>query len=459
MGMSLYVTVPIGTEVIELNPDCAFSTAYEDGVLMIRVDTRCQNVHQRLGLSTKTRLHWGKDNSFEAQELSAMAWPIRYRVLTRDGYYLKDGERVHFTTWANGLDARRLASEVLMRAAVLLFVVAGIGYRRVSWLLAQLFLVQVSKSALHRWVEAIAQSLPSADEILKALNETLPIREGHLDELFPRGSKACVLVLKDEHGRLLAAEEVKKRDEENVKPFLERFKKLGLRFDAFYIDGCKAYYNAIRSVFGAAVAIQYDYFHIVQNAWRKLWKWAVKRRRQHKARSEQASTPWYKKKLAALAKSLWDNRYVLFKAEERMSEEEKQQLSRIVEADQQVGRLRSFLGGVWRIFEDSTDEQQARAALAALKQMPVDRINSKPFEHVISFLEENFEWMTAYLRHQGLKRNSLAESGMRVLRRLEIEHDGFRTPQGRENCLRIYQAVKYLGWTVHRSPTQPATTT
>jgi hypothetical protein len=75
MGMSLYVTVPISTEVIELNPACAFSTAYEDGVLMITVDTRCQNVHQRLGLSTKTRLHWGKDNSFEAQELSAMAWP------------------------------------------------------------------------------------------------------------------------------------------------------------------------------------------------------------------------------------------------------------------------------------------------------------------------------------------------------------------------------------------------
>ena len=457
--MSLYVTVPISTEVIELNPDCAFSAAYEDGVLMITVDTRCQDVHQRLGLSTKTRLHWGKDNSFEAQELSAMAWPIRYRVLTRDGYYRKDGERVHFTSWANGLDARRSASEVLMRAAVLLFVVAGIGYRRVSWLLAQLFLVQVSKSALHRWVEAIAQSLPSAEEILKALNEKLPIREGHLDELFPRGSEACVLVLKDEHGRLLAAEEVKKRDEENVKPFLERFKKLGLRFDALYIDGCRAYYSAIRSVFGTAVAIQYDYFHIMQNAWRKLWKWALQRRQQHKARSEQVSTPWYKKKLVALAKSLWDNRYLLFKAEERMSEEEKQQLSRIVEADQQVGRLRSFLGGVWRIFEDSTDEQQARAALAALKQMPVDRINSKPFEQVISFLEENFEWMTAYLRHPGVKRNSLAESGMRVLRRLEIEHDGFRTPQGRENCLRIYQAVKYLGWTVHRSPTQLATTT
>ena len=104
-----------------------------------------------------------------------MAWPIRYRVLTRDGYYLKDGERVPFPTWANGLDARRSASEVLMRAAVLLFVVAGIGYRRVAWLLTQRFLVQVSKSALHRWVEAIAQSLPRAEEVLKALSEQLPM--------------------------------------------------------------------------------------------------------------------------------------------------------------------------------------------------------------------------------------------------------------------------------------------
>src|SRR3712207_7994631 len=46
----------------------------------------------------------------------------------------------------------------------------------------------------------------------------------------------------------------------------------------FYIDGCQAYYNAIRSVFGSTVAIQYDYFHILQNVWRHLWKWAVDRK-------------------------------------------------------------------------------------------------------------------------------------------------------------------------------------
>lgn len=455
--MSVHVSVPVSTEVINSNPDCRISGAYEDGALMITVDTRKQNVHQRLGLSTKTKLVWGRDNEVVVQELSGMAWPIRYRLRTRDGYYVgKNGERVHFTTSASGVDARRAASLVLMRAAVLLVVVAGVGYRRASWLLKELFHVEVSKSSLHRWVQEIASQLPEGDEMIKALNEKKTITEAHFDEIFPKGTSACVLVVSDEHGRIIATKEVDKRDEATVVPFLEHLKGLGLRYRAFYIDGCRAYYNAIRTVFGEAVAIQYDYFHILQNVWKKLWKWALERRRQIKASAEASQTPWYKKKLEALAKSLWENRYVLFKAEERMSEEEKETLAEIVSAERHVGKLRAFLGGIWHIFEDSRDEQQARLALAALKRLPVDREHPQQFGKVVAYLEEHFEWMTAYLRHDGVKRNSLAESGMRVLRRLEVEHDGFRSEKGRENCLRIYQAVKYLGWSVHQLPRSEA---
>ena len=39
----------------------------------------------------------------------------------------------------------------------------------------------------------------------------------------------------------------------------------------------------------------------------------------------------------------------------------------------------------------------------------------------------------------------------RTLRRLEQEHDGFRTEDSREDFLRIYQAVKYPGWSIHDS--------
>ncbi len=58
--------------------------------------------------------------------------------------------------------------------------------------------------------------------------------------------------------------------------------------------------------------------------------------------------------------------------------------------------------------------------------------------------------MIAFLRYDNVKRNSLSETGMRVLRKLELEHDGSRSEKGREDFLRIYQAVKYLDWKVHR---------
>lgn len=455
--MALQVMVPISTEVIEQNPDCQIAGVYEGGRVVITIDTRPQNHHQRLGVGSKTVLHWGLEHEYEAQELSGLAWPICYRVLVRDGYYLDaQGQRVHFTTQARGLDSRRKVSTVVMRAAVMLVVIAGAGVRKSAWLLAQLFQVVVSKSALQRWVEEVAARLPDGAEMIRRLNAQLPISEAHFDELFPLGTPACVLVIRDEHGRIVASPAVDKRDEETVKPFLTRLRQGGLAFHTFYIDGCNAYYNAIRAVFGSTVRIQYDYFHIIQHAWRLLWKWAVAHRRELKGRSEDVTTPWYKKKLEALAKSLWEHRYLLFKAEENLSKEEQAQLLQLMEADQKVGRLRAFLGGVWHLFEDSEDQQQARMALEALKQQPTDRHQPEPFQKVIRFLEEHFAWMTTFLDHPGVKRNSLAETGMRTLRRLEVDHDGFRSDQGRDNVIRIYQAVKYLGWSVHHPPPELA---
>ena len=142
--MALYVTIPISTEVIEQNADCKIGGVYEHGRLVVTIDTRHQNHHQRLGLGKKTKLYWGQEHSYEVQALSGLAWPIRYRVLTRDGYYLDaQGQRVHFTTQAMGLDSRRKVSVVLMRAAMMLLLVAGAGFRKTSWLLAQLFHVGV----------------------------------------------------------------------------------------------------------------------------------------------------------------------------------------------------------------------------------------------------------------------------------------------------------------------------
>ena len=108
-----------------------------------------------------------------------------------------------------------------------------------------LFQVTVSKSAISRWVDEVGDSLPFEDEMVKLLHKEKPITQGHFDELFPLGTDRCLVALKDEHGRIVAVQEVEKRDEEHVKPFLERMKRLGLNLGAFYIDHWQAYANAI----------------------------------------------------------------------------------------------------------------------------------------------------------------------------------------------------------------------
>jgi len=451
--MALEFLVPISTEVIEQNPECVTGGKCRNGVLVIYLDATQQDSWQRLGLPRETPIRWGAPYTVEVQELSGLGLPIRYCITTAQGWYEDDqGQRHYFVPVLKGLCLRRKVSHVTMRAGVFLSIIAGIGCRRAALLLEVLFHLVVSKSAIDRWIDDVAEGLPSADVIIQELNRRQLITEGHLDGYFPRGRKGnCVLVLKDQHGRIIATEEVKAEEEAQVKPFLERMKRLGLGIKTFYIDHNQALKNAIQSVYPQAL-IQYDYFHILQNIWKKLWKYALSHRREVKARSQEVSTPWYRDKLETLADTLWKKRYLLFKSDERMSSEEKQQLVEIMEADPKVGKLRTFMKGVWNIFRNSRDEQEAHDALEALKKVKIEPMAEGHLQKVFSFLEDHFEQMTTYLKHEDVQRNSLAESGMRMLRRLEVEHDGFRTPKGRENCLRIYQAVKYLGWSVHHPP-------
>jgi hypothetical protein len=435
---------------MEQHPECVTGGECRDGVLIIYLNALQQDQWERLGLSRETFIHWGPTYTIEVQELSGLCWPMRYCVTTAEGWYDESrGRRPSCVPVLKGLCWKRKVSHVTMRAGVFLSILAGTGCRRAAWLLAVLFHVTVSKSALARWIDEVAKGLPTADAIVEELNRRQPIREGHFDGFFPRGAKGkCVLVLQDEHGRIIATDEVDAETEAQVTPFLRRLKRIGLHIETFYIDHRQALRKAIQAVYPEA-RLQYDYFHIMQNIWRQLWASALGHRRAVEARSQKVRTVWYRAKLESLAKTLWKRRYLLFTSDERMSPQEQQQLVEIMEADPKVGRLRNFLKGVWHVFRESRDEPEARAALAALKQVKLEPKAREQTEKVFSFLEEHFELMITYLKHPNVQRNSLAESGMRVLRRLEVEHDGFRTPKGRENCLKIYQAAKYLGWSVH----------
>lgn len=455
--MALEILVPVSTEVIEENPECVLGGECKASALVIKIDARRQDHLQQLGLPQGTEIHWGREYIVEVQELSGLSWPIRYEVTTAEGWYLDEqGARHYFTPEVKGLNLYRKVSDVVRRAGVFLSIIAGVGCRRAAWLLEVLFHVVVTKSSVDRWIDEVAEGLPAAEVIIQELDKRQPITEGHLDELFPRGRKGkCELVLRDEHGRIIATEELAKRDEEHVKPFLSRLQSLGLQIKTFYIDHCKAFRNAIGEVYPQA-NIQYDYFHIIQNIWKKVWSYFIVHRREVKARSEKVTTPWYQARLASLAERLWKRRHLLFKSDEKMTPEEQEDLIAILEEDRKMSKMRNFLLSVWHLFRDSKTEAEARKALEEVKQLKIEPKAEEALEKVHSFLDDNFDEMITYLKVPGVRRNSLSESGMRVLRRLEVEHDGFRSEKGRQNCLKIYQAVKYLGWSVHHpSPLTP----
>jgi hypothetical protein len=447
----MYIQIPVKTEVIAKNEDICTQGKFEDGKVVIEMDTRRRDYKKLWNVPRGECIRWINERTFEVQELSSFAWPIVYRIITADGYYQNNGERVYVTPAIEGLSTRKKVSDVVVRLAVFLSIIAGLGYRKASWLMEVLFRIVVSKSALERWVDEIAEHLPSADDIVKLLNQQNEITEGHLDELFPLGGKACVLVLKDEHGRIIVSEEVEKRDEDHVKPFLARLKRLGLKIKTFYLDHCQAYVNAIEAGYPEA-EIQFDYFHILQNIWRHAWKELCGYRREVKVRGEASRTPWYSKKLKDLATRLWKNRYLFFKSDKHLTPEEKEKMIEVINTTNKVSFIRGFLEKVWSIFEEAKDEAEARKKLEELKKYSAQQDKESGFTKAINFLDTHFQNMITFLRVSGVQRNSLAESGMRVLRRLERSHDGFRSDKARQNALKIYQAVMYLGWSIHDPP-------
>jgi transposase len=241
---------------------------------------------------------------------------------------------------------------------------------------------------------------------------------------------------------------VEDRTTAKVVAFFERLKGWGLNFHAFYIDGCKAYKEAIPLVYPEAV-IQYDYFHIIQNIFRHLWRATVSHRKEIKAEVKETNDVELSVWLEELADRLLTNRGLLFKNDERMSVEERRTLRELLADDLDMRKLRGFILKVWGIFRESKGERGARQRLANLRKRPEVEGNNA-FGKVVKFLESRFEDMTAFLRRDRIKRNSLAESGIRSLRRLERGHDGFRGTAGRDKYLRLYQAIRYCGWSVHR---------
>jgi len=111
-----------------------------------------------------------------------------------------------------------------------------------------------------------------------------------------------------------------------------------------------------------------------------------------------------------------------------------------------VQSFRHIIRQLVNLFDYTHSEAQARIILKQLRQ-DINTLEDRNLEKILTFFDDHWDQALRYLRKKGMgkhRRGSNSESGMRLLRRLEKNHDGIRSVTMRQYYIQIYQAIKYL---------------
>ena len=84
--------------------------------------------------------------------------------------------------------------------------------------------------------------------MLQQLLALKPVTECHIDGYYPMGTDHCVMVVKDEHDRILITHEVASENGEDARQFLQQVKDLGLNVTAAFSDDSHSCTEAIKAV-------------------------------------------------------------------------------------------------------------------------------------------------------------------------------------------------------------------
>jgi hypothetical protein len=220
--MAVTVQMQFESAVTEMYEEAFVGSAIENGTTMIIFDLRKLNFQQKLG--TTSEICWRKDfYHIDIHELSTFHNPIKYRFIVAQGSYLNNqNQRVYFTPDIQGVSTSQHMSKSIIRLACYLAVVCGVSLRHLALLFSVLFLIPITKASIKRWIDDIGSPLPTPEQMLQQLLTLLPVTECHIDGSYPLGTDHCVMVVKDEHDRILITHEAASENGDDAKQFLQR---------------------------------------------------------------------------------------------------------------------------------------------------------------------------------------------------------------------------------------------
>ena len=142
----------------------------------------------------------------------------------------------------------------------------------------------------------------------------------------------------------------------------------------------------------------------------------------------------------ALAQKLWALRWSLLKKPSNVSGEEQQAMTALESEEEGFGhRCRSIMRQLVPIFDHAHSEAQATLRLQQLRK-DIQAMEDPHLAKIPQGFDDHWEQALRYLRKKGMgkhRRGSHSESGMRLLRRLEKNHDGIRSAATRQHYSQI----------------------
>src|SRR5262250_845998 len=282
-------------------------------------------------------------------------------------------------------------SKSIIRLCCYLAVVCGVSLRQIALIFSALFLIPITKSSMKRWIDDIGGHLPTPEAMLRQLLALAPAMECHIDGYYPLGTDTCVMVVKDEHDRILMTHEAASENGEDARRFLQRCKDLGLKVTAAFSDYSQSFTEAIKAVYPHA-RFQADHFHTVKNIWGHLKKSLLSYRRQIKARgAENNDEP-----LLALATQLWKLRWSLLKKPGNVSVAEKQALAELEREDEGfVQSFRNIIRQLVNIFDHAHSEAQAKLRLHQLRK-DIYALEDQHLNKIPQFFDDHWDQALRY---------------------------------------------------------------
>jgi len=440
--MAVIVQRQCASAVTEMYQDAFVGSAIENGATIIQCDLRKHDLQQALG--TKATLCGRKASSHvDVHALSTFHHPLPYRFILAQGSSL-DGQnqRRDFTPEIQGVSTSQPMSQSVIRLACSLAVGCGVSLRHIALLFSTLCLLPTTQSSIKRWMEDLGAHVPPPEEMLRQLLAVTPATACPMDGSYPLGTDHWGMVVQDAHDRILMTHEAASEHGEEARKFLEKLQTLGLQGPAAFSDDSQRFTVALKTVSPQA-RLQVDHFHTVKTIWEKLTNSLLSYRKQRKAHGEAKNDA----KVRERAKRLWKLRWSLLKKPANVSVEEQQAMAALEsEDDGCVHRFRSSIRQLVHIFDHAHSAAQAKLRLQQ-RRKDIQAVGDHQLEKILHFLDDHWDHALRYLRKKGMgthRRGSNSESGMRLLRRLEKNHDGMRSAATRQHYIQIYQAIKYL---------------